>query len=216
MNHSVQMRVIRSGPARKQAGFSLFELIVYMLISSILFATAFNRYQAYPAEAERANFMAVLNQLKTGVNLKMITSLATGTGSERAALEGINPMQLMLQTPGNYLGSFSQVDESQLPRRTWYFDEANGELVYLANRADNLFALTPQGRVASSRIRLHVVAIYDNPESELRRWQGVALVAAEPYEWLSVPLELPEAEPEQPEVPELDPRLMELVDSQLQ
>lgn len=212
MNHRVQRLISRSAPARKQAGFSLFELIVYMLVSSILFATAFNRYQAYPAEAERANFVAVLNQLKTGVNLKMITTLATGSGLERVALDGSNPMDLMLQTPGNYLGAFSQVDESQLPRRTWYFNETDGELVYLANRADNLFAITPQGRVPASRIRLHVVSVYDNPESESRRWQGVALVAAEPYDWLSVPLELPDTPP--PDVPELDPRMVELVGNQ--
>lgn len=196
----------------RQTGFSLFELIVYMLISSIMFAAAFNRYQAYPAEAERANFTAILGQLKVGVNLKMIMAVTSGSGDERAALAGSNPMDLMLQTPGNYLGAFSSVDESELPRRSWYFDDTFGELVYLADRADNLYAVTPQGRISSDRIRLHIVDIYTD-SGERPRWQGVSLEAVEPYEWLSQPLELPV--PEEPEVPEMDEGLLELVDSQL-
>ncbi len=206
---AARISLVRKG---RQSGFSLFELIVYMLIASIMFATAFNRYRAYPAEAERANFIAVLGQLKTGVNLRMIVAVTSGSMTARTELAGSNPMDFMLQTPGNYLGAFSSVDEGQLPRRTWYFDSSLGELVYLADRADNLFALSPQGRIPADRIRLHVVDIYDE-ESIRPRWQGVSLEAVEPYEWLSQPMELPV--PEQPQLPEIDERLVELVDSQL-
>lgn len=208
------MRAVQLSGSKKshQSGFSLFELIVYMLISSIMFATAFNRYQGYPAEAERANFIAILSQLKTGVNLKMMMVVASGSDHERGQLAGSNPMDLMLQTPGNYLGVFTDIDEGQLPRRAWYFNDTLGELVYLADRADNLYTVAPEGLVPANRIRLHIVDVVDD-SGRAARWQGVSLEAAEPYEWLSSPLDLPE--PEQPELPEMDPRLLELVDSQL-
>lgn len=212
MKHGVRLQLAAQG-SKSQQGFSLFELIVYMLVSSILFAAAFNRYQAYPAEAERANFTAILGQLKTGVNIKMITAVASGSISERNALAGSNPMDLMLQTPANYLGALDNPDESTLPRRIWYFNNQAGELVYLADRSDNLYSLGQQGRVPTSRISLHVVDIIDEAEGLRPRWQGVALEPVEPYEWLSTPLEI--VEPEPPEVPELDNRLLELVDSQL-
>lgn len=206
---AARISLVRKG---RQSGFSLFELIVYMLIASIMFATAFNRYRAYPAEAERANFMAVLGQLKTGVNLRMIVAVTSGSVTARTALAGSNPMDFMLQTPGNYVGAFSTVDERQLPRRTWYFNSSLGELVYLADRADNLFALSPAGRTPTNRIRLHIVDIFDET-SVGSRWQGVSLEAVEPYEWLSQPMELPV--PEQPQLPAIDERLLELVDNQL-
>jgi type II secretory pathway pseudopilin PulG len=206
---AARISLVRKG---RQSGFSLFELIVYMLISSIMFATAFNRYRGYPAEAERANFTAILGQLKTGVNMQMIVVIASGAVNERVQLAGSNPMDLMLQTPGNYLGTFSSVDENQLPRRTWYFDSSLGQLIYLADRSDNLFSVTPQGRIPTNRIKLHIIDIYEEYQFG-RRWQGVALEPVEPYEWFSQGIELPL--PQQPEVPALDERLMELVDSQL-
>lgn len=196
----------------RQTGFSLFELIVYMLISSIMFAAAFNRYQAYPAEAERANFIAIVNQLKTGVNLRMVVVVAGGDARERLELAGSNPMDLMLQTPSNYLGAFDAVDESQLPRRSWYFDNTRDELVYLADRSDNLYALAPQGRIPTNRVRLHIVDIFADAEARVR-WQGVALESVEPFEWLSTPLEMIEPTEESP--PVMDEGLVELVNAQL-
>lgn len=100
-----------------QRGFSMFELVVYLLSVSILFAAAVSRYQDFPGEAERANFTAVLSQLKTGVNLQMILALTSNQRNLLDELEGSNPMDLMLQTPNNYVGALAAIDESQLPRR---------------------------------------------------------------------------------------------------
>lgn len=180
-----------------QRGFSMFELVVYLLSASILFAAALSRYQDFPGEAERANFTAVLAQLKTGVNLQMILALTSSKRSMLDELEGSNPMDLMLETPNNYVGALSAVDESQLPRRVWYFDTVNGELIYLADRAENLFLLTSQGRVPSERIRFQVRNIYHEAENEPRSWQGINIVPVEPYEWRRIPLEVPQPSEEE-------------------
>ena len=37
----------------------MFELIAYILIVSITFSFAFNRFEDFPGEAERANFLQV-------------------------------------------------------------------------------------------------------------------------------------------------------------
>jgi len=190
-----------------QRGFSMFELVVYLLSASILFAAALSRYQDFPGEAERANFTAVLAQLKTGVNLQMILALTSNERTLLDELEGSNPMDLMLETPNNYVGALSVIDETQLPRRIWYFNTNSGELVYLADRADNLFLLTSQGRLPTERIRFHIRNIYHEPANERRSWQGINIVAVEPYEWRRIPLEVPQ--PTEDEAVEVDAGVME-------
>lgn len=190
-----------------QRGFSMFELVVYLLSVSILFAAAVSRYQDFPGEAERANFTAVLAQLRTGVNLQMILALTSNKRSALEEMEGSNPMDLMLETPNNYVGALSGINETELPRRVWYFDTINGELVYLADRADNLFLLTPQGRLPTERIRFRIRNVYDETESERRSWQGIILVAVEPYEWRRISLEVPQ--PAEQEAVEVNAEAME-------
>ena len=167
----------------------MFELIVYLLVSSILFAAAFNRYQNFPGEAERANFTGVLAQLKTGLNLQMISAILDGSRSRLEAMEGTNPMDFMLETPSNYLGVLSQAEESALPRRIWYFDGTLGDLVYLADRSENLYAISDGQLVPTSSIRLRITNVYGDAESR-QDWQGIVLASAVPYEWRHVPLEV--------------------------
>lgn len=181
-----------AGMRRAQAGFSLFELVVYILIASILFSAVINRYREFPGEAERANFIAVLAQLKAGVNLQMMSSIASGGRAGVDALVGSNPMNLMLQTPVNYVGEFSVIDETTMPRRVWYFDTARGELVYRAENATNLYVTRNGQTVTDNKIRLRIENSYGGQSGT--DWQGTMLSAVEPYEWQSVPLELTAAQ----------------------
>lgn len=175
----------------RQHGFSMFELMVYILVAAILFANILNRYRDYPMEAERANVLAVLSQLKVGVNLQMMNAIATGTWNEIDSFDGSNPMDLMLQTPSNYIGIFGEVDVSQLPRRVWYFDTTLGELVYLAENSDNLVLLQGAERIPSDQIRFRVKSVYREVQGSSRpEWQGLVLEPVLPYEWQRVPLEL--------------------------
>jgi type II secretory pathway pseudopilin PulG len=181
-----------AGMRNTQTGFSLFELVVYLLIASILFSAALNRYREFPGEAERANFIAVLAQLKAGVNLQMMSAIASGGRAEVSALTGTNPMSLMLQTPSNYVGEFSVIDETTMPRRVWYFDIVRGELVYLAENANNLYVTRNGQTVSGNQIRLRIENAYGGATGT--DWQGTMLSAVEPYEWQSVPLELTAAQ----------------------
>lgn len=174
-----------------QSGFSLFELVVYLLVSSILFATVINRYRDFPGEAERANFTAVLAQLKTGVNLQMMDMIASGNWQGRTeAMEGSNPMDLMLEPPGNYVGEFAMVDVRTMPRRVWYFDTGRGELVYLAENTQNLYAVGSDGTQPSEQVRFRI-SNNQSPDAEPGQgWQGLTLSAVEPYQWRRVPLDI--------------------------
>ncbi|ALO45163.1 type II secretion system protein [Pseudohongiella spirulinae] len=175
---------------RRQRGFSMFEMMVYILTASILFAAAFNRYRDFPGEAERANFLAILAQINAATNLQMMRTIASGEFQQTDVLDGMNPMDLMLTTPGNYVGVLGGPDESTLPRRIWYFDSSRGELVYLANDARNLYWIQNGGRQPADSVRLRV----RNVQNASQRWEGIVLEPVVPYEWQAVPLEIPNME----------------------
>ncbi|MBC52284.1 MAG: hypothetical protein CMQ34_00450 [Gammaproteobacteria bacterium] len=195
--------------SRGQSGFSLFELVVYLLVSSILFATVINRYREFPGEAERANFTAVLAQLKAGVNLQMMDMIASGNWHGRTdALEGSNPMDLMLEAPNNYVGEFAMVEIRTMPRRVWYFDTSRGELVYLAENTQNLYAVGEGGNQPSDQVRFRISSLRADDAAPGEGWHGLSLAPVEPYQWRRMPLDLDalaetQADAQaQPEIPE--------------
>jgi type II secretory pathway pseudopilin PulG len=175
--------------ATRQRGFSLFELIAYILIVSITFSFAFNRFADFPGEAERANFTSIMMQLKSGVTLQMMNGIATGKWNELTVLEGSNPMDLMLETPANYVGELGPIDVTQLPRRIWYFDSTAGELVYLANNTENLYAMVDGGAQPTDHVRLRIAMKYN--DEERKDWSGVTLDPVVPFVWESVELQIP-------------------------
>lgn len=153
-------RTIHSIRVAKNKGFSLFELIVYILLVSIVFSASMRRFGEFPGEAERANFLAIQTQIKAAVNLQMMNAIAGARWNELDSLVNSNPMNLMLETPSNYAGEFNLVDEQNMPRRTWYFDSYNGHLVYLANDSSHLFSAQGDGTSTLSSLRFRIAQRY--------------------------------------------------------
>lgn len=176
---------------RRQRGFSMFEMVVYILAASILFSAAFNRYRDFPGEAERANFTAILAQLNATVNLQMMRLIASGSWNTAGELESQNPMDWLLTAPGNYVGAFAGIDEATLPRRIWYFDTSSGQLVYLADDASNLYLLENGQRRQTGSVRFRVSNVFGSGTgSGVSNWQGIILAPVVPYEWQAVELEV--------------------------
>lgn len=184
------------GKAKSNAGFSMFEMVAFIIISAIVYSTAVNRFNEFPEAAERANFLAVVTQMQTGINLEMMLGFTTGSTTNIQAYANLNPMDMLLKTPNNYLGAFDQVAVEGMPRRSWYFDNSSRELVYLINEADNAFLLINGAEVPTAEIRFHIVVTYRDPvtlrnvtASELSgaasgaRISGVVMRPVVPYRW---------------------------------
>lgn len=181
---------LRSCSAGRQRGFSMFELIAYILVVSITTSVAYNRFADFPGEAERSNFMAVLMQVKAGTNMQMMNAIAEGSWMELQSLEGTNPMDLMLETPVNYIGEMGLVNATDMPARIWYFDTNTDELVYIANDARNLFILAENERVQTDELRFRVMMKYR--DAERLNWEGLVLEPVVPYVWDSIDLQVPD------------------------
>ena len=202
-------RQLRASGFRRNRGFSLFELVVFIISVAIIYAYAANRFAEFPAQAERASFIAVLTQLQTGINLELISAVTGGNRGAASALEGVNPMDLMLLPPSNYLGAYAMAPTEDFQRRSWYFDSSSNELVYLINDAGGVYISNNDRRVPVDEIRFRVTADYGEvdlqsgldvkvasrsevipDENRRSRLNGVILEPVVPFFWEQVDDEL--------------------------
>ena len=196
------MRQLRSPGFDKTRGFSLFELVAFIISVAIIYAYAANRFAEFPAQAERASFIAVITQLQTGINLELISAVTRGNIGAADLLEDINPMDLMLLPPSNYLGAFSGAASAELPRRSWYFDNSSNELVYLVNDSSGVYLTINNTQVPVNEIRFRVAPDYGEvdiqtgldariasraqevpQENRRSRLNGVVLKPVAPFYW---------------------------------
>ena len=188
---------------QKAEGFSLFELVVFIILVAIIYATAAIRFADFPGQAERANFMAITTQLQTAVNLEMMIGLGTGRIRSAEKMDGVNPMDLMLQPPSNYIGVFDLIDRERIQRRVWYFDRPRQELVYLVNDTTGVYLVSDGIEVPTDEIRFRIMVEYGEedirsglpveiaendgsivpPENRRTRLRGVLLRPVFPYKW---------------------------------
>lgn len=201
MNAAYYKRNPLSNPS-KARGFSLFELVVFIICVAIIYAAAARRFAGFSGEAERANFMAITIELQTAIKLEVMMGVNLGRYTTIEAFSGANPMGLLLAPPMNYLGAFDIVDSTQFPRRVWYFDKATEELVYLVNDNEDLSVNVGGVNVIADEIRfkmqieyryedkltglpLEVVRNRDAiPEENLRRKiSGILMKPKYPFNW---------------------------------
>lgn len=202
-------------PSRKYStGFSLFELVVFIISVAIIYAAAANRFSKFPEAAERANFLAVTAQIQAGVSLETTLGVASNGYQNMSRFEGANPIDMLLSPPANYLGAMDSIAQSELPRRSWYFDLRNSELVYLVNASENVFLEINGVQIPSDEIRFEIAVKYHyrhrktgvvtadleendgedySPEDYHRRFSGVLIQPVTPYRWFSSEAELLDA-----------------------
>lgn len=161
---------------KKSAGFSLFEMVVVICSIVILYMVAEQRLNEMPAAAERASFMAVLEQIKTGVNFEMVTRLAGGHGGEIRSLEGKNPMDFLIEPPSNYRGELDLVTDAVERRSSWYFETSTGQLVYVVGGASiQDVQVTLSGTIVHlGQIRLKLTNVYSASEEPEEAGRGSA------------------------------------------
>jgi len=190
-----------SGSKARQRGFSLFEMVVSIIVIVILYMVAEQRLNELPAAAERANFYGVLEQIKTGVSFEMVTRLASGRGGDIAMLEGVNPMRFLIEAPSNYQGELELVTDAVPRRNAWYFETSTGELVYVVGGASipDVWVRIGGIRVNLGQIRLKLANFYSNENDPVNasqrplsergegaakgKWEALVLAPVYEYVW---------------------------------
>lgn len=183
----------RSRPARNgrflivagQRGFTLLELVVVVIVVSILFLAALNKMWTLQTTAERATMEYNIGALRSALALQFVDRIVRQDEEGIRRLAGSNPMTLLNQIPGNYLGEREGVDPATLESGNWYFDRQHKTLIYLVKNS-HFFRSTLSGppRVRWS-VTLDFAAPQPNsgPEPPLDRLEGISLLPLERYVW---------------------------------
>ncbi|MHB8535234.1 MAG: prepilin-type N-terminal cleavage/methylation domain-containing protein [Sulfuricaulis sp.] len=166
-------------------GFSLLELIIVIVIISVLLVLAISRLLALQVDAERVAMQTVLGTLRSSIGMKVAESIVRSKVADLPTYAGSNPMNLLAETPHNYLGEFDGVDPASLPDGNWYFDKRTETLVYLVRNKGFFTGGLPN----PPRARFKVILVYSDKNGNgvfdqgIDDIQGLRLSAVEAYSW---------------------------------
>lgn len=173
----------RSASAR---GFSLFELIVVIVIISILMVVAISRLIVLQVDAERVVMESTVGAIRSGLGIKVAESIVRQNIAGLPAYEATNPMSLLAEVPANYLGELNGADPDALEKGTWYFDVLSQTLVYLVDNTGYFSG----GMDDPPRVRFKVRLVYADTNSNgiydsgVDAIEGLRLAVLEPYKWV--------------------------------
>lgn len=165
--------------ASRQAGFSLFEFVVALIIISVLAAVLLNRLAYYQEMAEKAAMESTLRTIKTGLQIRLAELIVTNRQAEAARLESGDPFQWLDDKPPNYAGPYRAPPDTG----TWYFDAGERQLVYVVNKGSRLDL---DGDTGARQLRFRARLLKDPVRvsgTVVESVTGVALVPVRPYRW---------------------------------
>jgi hypothetical protein len=113
---------------------------VVICIVAVLVTVLIDRLVRIAELAEKTAMEQNLAAINVALTMKFAALVTARRGGEIRREVGANPIDLLARPPENYLGELAAADPSRLPTRSWYFDRATGELVYLPARTRYLDA----------------------------------------------------------------------------
>ncbi len=167
--------------AKQHKGFTLFELIIVIIIVSILGVVLLDRFWRYQEQAEKVAMEQLVGTLKSALNIQVAGLLAKGQVESLPQLSKENPINWLTEKPSNYLGEYFAPTAAQIQAGSWYFDLKDRELVYLPRRTEHFTAK----QEARKWIRYKLDLVY-NPErapGEAPEVGGIVLRLTTPYTW---------------------------------
>jgi prepilin-type N-terminal cleavage/methylation domain-containing protein len=150
------------GPAPlKPRGFTLIELIVVICIVALLFGIALDRLMRFQELGERTAMEQNVAAINVALTMKFAALVASGHAAAIDKELAANPVDLLARPPENYLGALFMPSADLLPPRSWYYDRASRDLVYVPGRTRYL----TEPSDATNGLRFHVVLAEPSPRA---------------------------------------------------
>lgn len=171
---------------RPAAGVTLVEFVVVIVCVVILCGFLLDRVVPLIGLAEKTAFEQVRSQLQSALLLEAAERVARGESASLAALDGANPMDLLLEPPAAYLGALdAPAAFGRNSGRVWYFDARDRTLVYRVGAGTSV---TVSG-MPTRTIRLAVRFVFRDRDGDgdfdptADHFDGLRLEPVENYRW---------------------------------
>lgn len=159
---SAVRRWAEPGPGpRDQSGFTLLELVIVIALVCLLFLTAWWRLMPLRGSAEAAHVATTVGTLRSALGLHVAERIVNDSPAAVAELDGSNPMKLLQQRPGNYLGEFPSAGP-RIAAGSWFFETRTGRLGYRLRFPQYLVGTPPEPVDLYWRIRVRFNDRNDN------------------------------------------------------
>ncbi|SCZ65136.1 hypothetical protein [Thiohalomonas denitrificans] len=158
------------------------------ILIAIFITLVIDRVWALRIVAEQTGVEHTIGTLKSALGLEVVARVIQDKGlSELAELDGSNPIALLEQPPGNYLGELDAPDPAGVKGNRWYFDRSRKLLIYRVAYSDYL--KSPLSGPARIRFMVRVDYRRDNSgdrslSPQAGRIRGIDLVPVERYQWV--------------------------------
>ena len=162
-------------------GFTLIELIVVICIVALLFAVALDRLMRFQELGERTAMEQNIAAINVALTMKFAALVASGRGQAMANELGANPVDLLARPPENYLGALFTPPAEHLPPRSWYFDRASGDLVYMPGRTRYL--TEPPDATKGLRFRVFLADPSPRNDETITEIRQALIRPLRPYRW---------------------------------
>jgi hypothetical protein len=162
----------------------VLEAVIAAVLISLLIVIFFGRVLKISATIEREAMQQTVNHISSAVNIEALTLLIKDDQEKLARWDGGNPMELLNPPPLQYRGSFSNPDPREVSPGSWFFDEADGLLVYRINHIDQFGG----GRAIPERVRFKIMATFEDTNNNAQRDEnervtGLHFKALDAYQW---------------------------------
>jgi general secretion pathway protein G len=165
-----------------QRGFTLFELLIVIVVIALLFNIAVDQLKKYWEAAEKSAMEQTVGVIRSALQLQVTKLIAQNRIRDMKDLAQQNPFNWLTEKPRNYLGELNNPPIDQLARGNWYFDTAQHHIVYIVDQTDHF---TP--KIAGQRTLHYQVAVVYNDEAKdsakKTEVNGMTLKELDSYSW---------------------------------
>jgi len=177
------MRDVRREPSGRQAGFTLFELIVVICIVAVMAVILLDRLQVYKEGAEKAVMEQTAAAIKSALQMRVASYMIHGREDEIENLRNDNPVNWLQERPDNYAGEFYADAYARVRPGSWYFDLARREFIYVVGLGDH-FKPGPDGRKwVRYKVRIDYEQLPEKAAPPRMVFSALSFATVQQYSW---------------------------------